>query len=421
MQFKLESFFNPHLPPGSRRMDAVLTVTASGAAQSSARRAVAIVLDNSTSMEIDQKMEAAKHAARRCIDLLPAGTLFCVVTFGTQAHVIMPLCEANDANRGQAHHLVQRITANGATFMSYGLETVRREFAKAPGAICYAYFLTDGQNNGDDTKPLERAINACKGVYQCDCRGVGVDWAPAQLRQISTALLGTADAVPKPEALEADFKACLARALAKGTGKVKLQIWRPASSRLVSLHQMNPEDIDILGLGQQVDPRTWEVSLGAWGTEARDYHAVFEIEAGEIADEMLVCRPSIRWDGDGSEEKAAGQPVVATWSNDADLTARINPEVAHYTGQAELASSIKEGLEARDRGNFDEATKLLGKAAKIAAESGNEEVTRRLSKVVDLVDASEGTVRLKRDAGKAEALELEMGGTRTVRRAKQSP
>ena len=110
---------------------------------------------------------------------------------------------------------------------------------------------------------------------------------------------------------------------------------------------------------------------------------------------------------------------MATWSRDADLTARISPEVAHYTGQGELANAIKEGLEARGRGNAEEATRLLGRAARIAYESGNEDVTRRLAKVVDLVDAQEGTVRLKA-ADKGAALELEMGGTRTVRRSPKS-
>ena len=37
--------------------------------------------------------------------------------------------------------------------------------------------------------------------------------------------------------------------------------------------------------------------------------------------------------------------------------------------------SIKEGLEAKARGDVDQATVLLGKAAKIAIQTGNDEVT----------------------------------------------
>jgi hypothetical protein len=108
--------------------------------------------------------------------------------------------------------------------------------------------------------------------------------------------------------------------------------------------------------------------------------------------------------------------VIATWTSDATLATRISPQVAHYTGQQELADSIREGLAARERGDVDQATKLLGNAAKIAASSGNEEVTRRLKHVVDIVDAPQGTVRLKTAVSKADELVLDMGGTRTVKR-----
>ncbi len=156
--------------------------------------------------------------------------------------------------------------------------------------------------------------------------------------------------------------------------------------------------------------------LGAWGAESRDYHVTIEVDGGTEGDEMLACRPSVVFSDNGVEKKAAGQPVVATWTVDEGLTTRINPQVAHYTGQTELADSIREGLEAKERGDVDQATKLLGKAAKIAIATGNDDVTQRLKKVVDVIDEDQGTVRLKSNAGKAEILELDMGGTRTVRR-----
>ena len=41
--------------------------------------------------------------------------------------------------------------------------------------------------------------------------------------------------------------------------------------------------------------------------------------------------------------------VKALWSADEALTTRISPEVAHYTGQTELAEAIQEGLPRRPR------------------------------------------------------------------------
>jgi len=117
-------------------------------------------------------------------------------------------------------------------------------------------------------------------------------------------------------------------------------------------------------------------------------------------------------------DKVEDQPAVTvTWSNDARMTTRIDPQVAHYTGQAELATATREGFEALEKGDSQEATVKLGKAMKLAQESGNEEATRRLGKVVDVVDADKGTVRLRSGVQKSDLLDAEVGATRTVRRS----
>jgi hypothetical protein len=89
--------------------------------------------------------------------------------------------------------------------------------------------------------------------------------------------------------------------------------------------------------------------------------------------------------------------------------------VAHYTGQAELAQSIQEGLEAQAQGNLEVATAKLGKAVQLAHESGNEATAKLLRKVVDVEDAVTGTVRLKRAIAKEDAMTLETRSTKTTR------
>jgi hypothetical protein len=107
--------------------------------------------------------------------------------------------------------------------------------------------------------------------------------------------------------------------------------------------------------------------------------------------------------------------VRATWSDDATLTTRINPAVAHYTGQAELASVIQDGLAAKAAGDETTATVKLGRAAQLAAQTGNDEATSKLRKVVDIEDAETGTVRLKRDVAKLDEMALDTSSTKTTR------
>lgn len=49
---------------------------------------------------------------------------------------------------------------------------------------------------------------------------------------------------------------------------------------------------------------------------------------------------------------------------------------AHYTGQAELAEAIQEGLDARRSGDVRTVTARLGRAVALAVESGTEQGRR---------------------------------------------
>jgi hypothetical protein len=422
MQFKIESFFNPHLSAGTDRIDAVLTVTASPAEGPAANaragdRAIAFVIDRSGSMQDDGRIEAAKHAARVCINLLDEQTKFCVIAFNHEPRVLIPLSHATEQNKERAHREIKRLTADGGTVFSAALFAAREQLAQLDPGIRYALFLTDGENDPKDHKYLGDVVNRCKGLFQCDGRGIGSDWTKADLTFIANTLLGNADIIPSAELMEGAFREAIAAALAKGIADVRLRLWSPKTVSVATIKQVSPEIVDLAPLKVRRDDKTIEVPTGAWADESRDYHVTLTFAPGEIGDEMLACRPSVVYESEGKEIVAAGAaPVIATWTSDATRATRISPQVAHYTGQQELADSIREGLAARERGDVDQATKLLGNAAKIAAGSGNEEVTRRLKHVVDIVDAPTATVRLKTAVSKADELVLDLGGTRTVKR-----
>ena len=155
---------------------------------------------------------------------------------------------------------------------------------------------------------------------------------------------------------------------------------------------------------------------GAWGgNESRDYHFAIEVKPGGVGDEMLAGRASLIVVESGVEAKVAEARILAMWTDDDAKSTRIEKHVAHYTGQAELAQSIQEGLEARQRGDQDEATAKLGKAVKIAFESGNEATAKLLRTVVEVDDPATGTVRLKRGVAKEDEMALETRSTKTKR------
>jgi hypothetical protein len=105
---------------------------------------------------------------------------------------------------------------------------------------------------------------------------------------------------------------------------------------------------------------------------------------------------------------------VRLWIDDEQLCTQINPEVGHYAEQVELAEAMQAGLEARKAGDEATATRKLGRAAQIAARSGNDGTTQLLQAVVEVDDAVTGAVRLKRAVGDADEMTLDTRSTKTV-------
>ena len=91
-----------------------------------------------------------------------------------------------------------------------------------------------------------------------------------------------------------------------------------------------------------------------------------------------------------------------------------------FFSQAELADVIQEGLKARDAGDVETATAKLGRAVQLAAESGHEGTARLLAKVVDVVDAPTGTVRLKKQVAGVDSEMANVRSVKTVRVKKES-
>lgn len=245
---------------------------------------------------------------------------------------------------------------------------------------------------------------------------MGTDWAVDELRAIADGLLGSVDIVAEPADLEEDFRAMAEAAMAKRVGGVSLRVWTPRGASLVLLRQVSPAIADLTQSGRTSDEQTTEFATGAWAEESRDYHLCVRLPCRAVGEQMLASRVSLMI---GSQ--VASQALVkAIWTEDRALSTRLNPEVAHYSDQAELASAIQEGLEARRLGDERTATVQLARAVRLAYEGENQATLKLLLGVVDIDDPSTGTVRLRGRIAEADEIALETRSTRTVRVPKPS-
>lgn len=428
---------NPCLAVDATELHAIVTVTANATAadgDSPAQRAdpgadapvtgtagagppaaEIILIDCSSSMAFPRsKMAAARRAAAAAIEMLPDGMLFAVVRGTDRAAMIYPqtptLAVATADTRAAAKAAVNLLEADGGTQIGTWLALARQLFADTSSGLRHAILLTDG-HDGAPAGQLDRVLADCAGQFVCDARGIGEDWEPRELLRIAAKLRGSADAVRRPADLEADFRAMLRDALHKVVPDLVLAVALTPPVRLRFLKQVYPTIVDLSadsdegadsdgraasdGGGEDApDPRIIRVNTGSWGAERRMYHLCLDVADVDVAEGEEFCPARI--DLLVREEPLAPRlPIVACRVDDPVRVRRIDPSVAHYTGQAELSVAIVAGCDAYDAGDRDRARIEWERAVRLATGSGNAEALSRLRQLVAI--DPDGTVRVRDD------------------------
>lgn len=421
-EFTSAVYQNEYLPDGGTDVNAIITISCTGAGEAgktgSGDAGEIIIVDTSGSMG-HSNMNAAKQAAMVALEHILDGTYFAVVAGNHKAYLAYPMVQTGagmvrmDARtRAEARRAISFFRADGGTAMGTWLNLAKALFASV-GQLAnkHAILLTDGENHNETQAQLDSAIANCVGHFQVDARGVGVDWKVSEIRKIAQALLGTVDIIPNAAQMGDVFAELMRRSMARGVANAELRVWIPQGAQVQFVRQVSPTVEDLTHRGTPVNQLTMSYPTGSWGDEERDYHISIRLAAKTVGQEQLAARVQLAV---GSEVLTQGL-VKAKWSADTNLTAQINPEVAHYTGQTELAQVIQEGLAAKDAGDEATATTKLGRAVQLATETGNAEATAKLRKVVDIHDARTGTVQLRRAVEKADVMALDTASTKTTR------
>ena len=427
--FTVEIDQNPYLPVGGRDVSAIVTVTADetgdappagGAGAPGSGNAEIIIIDCSGSMDYPPtKMTEARAATAAAIDVIHEGTSFAVVAGTSTSWPVYPadgsMAVADNRTRAEAKAALRQLRPSGGTAIGQWLSLAHQIFSSSPATLRHAILLTDGKNQHETPEELAAAVARCEGTFRCDCRGVGTDWEVAELRKISTALLGSVDIVVDPAGLAADFEAMMSDAMSKQLPDVLLRVWTPRQAGLKFVKQVAPAIDDLTSRRLDSGTQAGDYPTGAWAPgESRDYHVAVTVNPANPGQEMLAARVSLVASS-AQGQQVLGQGLIrVTWTDDEALSTRINPRVAGYTGQAELASAIAEGLEANKRGDEQLATARLGRAVALAHQAGHEETARLLANVVDVVDEATGTVRLKKRVDAAAEMALDTRSTKTV-------
>ncbi|MDX2159992.1 MAG: vWA domain-containing protein [bacterium] len=384
--FSFKTYYNPYISPTTNSVWGVVSVTANERQQASAKDVlVSLICDVSGSMQ-GAKIQNAITTVIDLLRNLPSGLMIQVVLFDDTADEVLPLTHVDDNT--DREHLVsifrrnaERVRMFGGTAMSTGIRcALQAQLSMRGDFIRYGIFLSDGQNTESESS-LAAAVQdaADAGMHLC-AYGYGKDWEPTQLTLMAQITNGWAPkAVPNPTDLKAEFQALVGRMVKTVASDVALNLWTPTGARILSLSQAYPEWVkgDAAPLG---DDHTWVVPVPPMSAhDHRDF--VFHVELAAVGARVVAVKPSVVYVANGQRIEEKGDQ--STWmilqqTHDPAQFNQVNPVVAGYLGQGQLAASTRAMTEALARGDAAAAERARTEALDIAKAAGNRQMTNIL-------------------------------------------
>lgn len=403
-----------YLPAQGREqeMHVVLTVRVegTGGAAAEGRRgggpllAQVLVVDCSGSMTWPQeKFRAARQAAAAAIRMLPDGTPFAVVQGTEDAVMAYPAQErmavSSAEERRRATSALHGLPAGGGTCIGAWLDLAGRLLAERGAPIGHVLLLTDGRNEHDGAMPLDRVLDTWDGRFVCDAWGIGDGWDARELLRITRRLHGGAGAVREESALPGEYERLTARLLAKTVPELTVEVTPAPGTTLRYLKQVFPTEADLEPAGPPEPGGAHRFTTRAWGDETRRYHLCLSADpTGRPRHEDLqLAVVALAQPAGHAVRLPPPRPCVVHWTEDPALSRHTDTQVAHFQLYAQLGQAVAAAADAYRRDDRERAEHHLGRGVRLAHTIGAVRPLADFQRLVEVVDAAAGRVRLRPD------------------------
>lgn len=383
--FQFKTYFNPYISPTANSVWGVVSITANEMSQQTQETAISLICDVSGSMQ-GGKFNTAIDTVEDLLQTAPDGIIINVIVFDDKSHEVVPNTRLEPGmNRNRLvdtfRHNMRPLKIFGGTSMSTGIKQAIQAQNMLQGSFSrYGIFLSDGQN----TEPEAQLAQAVKmaadlGMHLC-AYGYGQDWNPEQLTQIAQITQGwMPKALPNPADLQAEFSGLVSRMSRTVASDVALQLWTPTGANILSLSQAYPDWVRGEA-APQGDNHTWVVPVPPMTSkDHRDF--IVHIELANVGARVVACKPSVVYvSGQQRIEEKGDQStwIILEQTHDVNQYQQVNPVVAGYLGQGQLAASTKAMTEALAAGDQNAAERHRTEALEIAQTVGNRAMTEVL-------------------------------------------
>jgi Ca-activated chloride channel homolog len=313
---------------------------------------LSLVLDHSSSMQRDNKLQRLKEAVSRIIDMMDAQDYLSIVTFGDRATVLLPSSPLGD--KRAAKEALDAIRCRGGTEMSTGIRAGLQELqTHSANLLSQMLVLTDGQTYGDEAICLALAAQAGERQVHITALGLGDDWNSVLLDELAIRTGGHSDYVQSAEQLSRVFEEQLRTLQLTAIRNLTLSVNTAISSRLLRATWVAPS-IKLLPVPTEAPPagQGIELELGRVSTD-RDYRLLLElVVAARAVGDVEVATLAFTYEVPGLEgdrERSSSTLVtrfVEKWDVEPPVHHRVHDALRKITAhrlQEQAMQAIQDG------------------------------------------------------------------------------
>ncbi len=329
---------------------------------------LALVLDHSSSMQREDKLQRLKDAVVRIIDMMSPRDYLSIVTFGDRATLLLP--NGPLGSKRAAREALDGIRCRGGTEISTGLRAGLQELqTHSAKLISQMILLTDGQTYGDEDICLELATQSSQRQVQITALGLGDDWNSTLLDELALRTGGHSDYVQSAEQLARVFEDQLRMLQLTALRNVQMTINPEASSRLLRATWVSP-GIKPLPVANEAPTAAQPVhlELGRMSSD-REYRLLLEFVVAsrspgqlDVADVVFTYDvPALDLENSTSTGRISTM-FVERWESEPSVHIRVHDALRKITAhrlQEQAMLAIQEGQTQKGTASLRTAAKHL--------------------------------------------------------------
>ncbi len=313
---------------------------------------LALIMDTSGSME-GKPMTGAIAAGLALLDSLKPGDRLAVVTFGSDAQVIVPSTVLNEANTADIKARIEGMKASGTTDMAAGLTAgLEQVYAHVQAdGVNRVVLLGDGMPN-DEGPILPLAQNAGARGVSITALGLGIDYNETLMAAIAQQSGGRFHYIADSDQIAAVFVDEVLRLTRTVARELTLAL-RPGPGVRIARVIGQPPGSTYLHLGQLAQGETRDVIVELDTPARKDEVAIELLDVDLMFADAVVEAGELR-----------RHVYVATHATDdaAAIAGGQDGEVLRVAARQSLAAAVLEAIALARQGRLAEAGAVLDRA-----------------------------------------------------------